>query len=52
MLYEVITDNSRQFRLQGSHKLQIRAELDDIEKRFVTIEDLLERLAVKDGQDA
>ena len=51
-LIRLVQDDSRQFRLQGSHKLQIRAELDDIEKRFVTIEDLLERLAVKDGQDA
>jgi transcription-repair coupling factor (superfamily II helicase) len=51
-LIRLVQDDSRQFRLQGSHKLQIRAELDDIEKRFVTIEDLLERLAVKDGKDA
>ena len=51
-LIRLVQDNSRGFRLQGSHKLQIRAELDDIEKRFVTIEDLLEALAVKDEQDA
>ena len=51
-LIRLVQDDSRRFRLQGSHKLQIRDELDDIEKRFVTIEDLLERLAVKDEQDA
>ncbi len=51
-LIRLVQDDSRQYRLQGSHRLQIRAELGDIEKRFVTIEDLLERLAVKDGQNA
>ena len=51
-LIRLVQDDSRRYRLQGSHKLQIRAELDDIERRFVTIEDLLERLAIKDGQDA
>ena len=51
-LIRLVQDDSRRFRLQGSHKLQIRAELDDIERRFVTIEDLLERLAIKDEQDA
>jgi transcription-repair coupling factor (superfamily II helicase) len=51
-LIRLVQDDSRRFRLQGSHKLQIHAELDDIEKRFVTIEDLLERLAVKDERDA
>ena len=50
-LIRLVQDDSQRCRLQGSHKLQIRDELGDIEKRFVTIEDLLERLAVKDEQD-
>jgi transcription-repair coupling factor (superfamily II helicase) len=51
-LIRLVQDDGPRFRLQGSHKLQIRAELGDIEKRFVTIEDLMERLAIKDEQDA
>ena len=51
-LIQLVQNDSRRYRLQGSHKLQIRDELRDIEKRFVTIEDLLERLAVKNEHDA
>jgi transcription-repair coupling factor (superfamily II helicase) len=51
-LIRLVQDDSRRYRLKGSHRLQIAAELGDIERRFVTIENLLERLAVKDEQNA
>ena len=46
-LVQLVQNDNRRYRLQGSHRLQIRDELDDVETRFRTIEDLLERLTVK-----
>ncbi len=46
-LIHLVQNNSRQYRLQGSHRLQITADLADVEKRFRTIEELLDRLTVK-----
>jgi len=51
-LIQLVQSESRNYRLQGSHRLQIREELDDIDKRFATIENLLDQLAVKEGSDA
>ena len=51
-LIQLVQSESRQFRLQGSHRLQFSKELGDIDKRFDTIENLLGRLAVKEGSDA
>jgi transcription-repair coupling factor (superfamily II helicase) len=51
-LIQLVQNDSRRFRLQGSHRLQISDDLGDIGKRFATIEDLLDRLAVKEGRDA
>jgi transcription-repair coupling factor (superfamily II helicase) len=51
-LIQLVQNDSRRFRLQGSHRLQVRDELGDLEKRFATIEKLLEKLAVKEGHDA
>jgi len=51
-LIQLVQSESQRYRLQGSHKLQIRDELGDLDKRFVTIENLLDRLAVKEGSDA
>lgn len=51
-LIQLVQNDSRRFRLQGSHRLQIKDELGDLEKRFVTIENLLARLMVKEGSDA
>lgn len=48
-LVQLVQNDSRRYRLQGSHRLQITAELDDIEKRFSAIEDLLQHLAVKNS---
>ena len=51
-LIQLVQNDSQRFRLQGSHRLQIRDKLADLEKRFATIENLLDRLAVKEGHDA
>jgi transcription-repair coupling factor (superfamily II helicase) len=48
-LVQLVQNDSRCYRLQGSHRLQITAELDDIEKRFRAVEDLLQHLAVKNS---
>jgi len=47
-LVQLVQNDSRRYRLQGSHRLQIRDDLSGIEKRFRTIEKLLQRLEVKD----
>ena len=47
-LVKLVQNDSRRFRLQGSNRLQIRDELGDLERRFATIEQLLEQLAIKD----
>ena len=49
-LVQLVQNESRNFRLQGSHRLQIRDDLSDIEKRFAAIENLLADLAVKDPE--
>jgi transcription-repair coupling factor (superfamily II helicase) len=49
-LVQLVQNDSRQYRLQGSHRLQISEDLTDIEKRFRTIENLLESLAVKNSE--
>ncbi len=46
-LVQLVQNDSRRYRLQGSHRLQIRDDLSDVEKRFKTIENLLAGLAVK-----
>ena len=51
-LIQLVQSESQNYRLQGSHRLQIREELDDIDKRFATIENLLDQLAVKEGSNA
>jgi len=49
-LVQLVQNESRNFRLQGSHRLQIRDDLSDIEKRFTAIENILADLAVKDPE--
>jgi len=51
-LIQLVQNDSQRYRLQGSHRLQIKDDLGDLEKRFVTIENLLGRLMVKEGSDA
>ncbi|MCO4812196.1 MAG: transcription-repair coupling factor [Gammaproteobacteria bacterium] len=51
-LIQLVQNDSNRYRLQGSHRLQIKDDLGDLEKRFVTIENLLTRLMVKEDSDA
>ncbi len=49
-LIQLVQNDSQHYRLQGSHRLQISDDLTDLEKRFRTIEDLMQRLTVKESQ--
>jgi transcription-repair coupling factor (superfamily II helicase) len=49
-LVQLVQNDSNTYRLQGSHRLQFRLDLSDLENRFATIEKLLGRLAVKDSK--
>jgi transcription-repair coupling factor (superfamily II helicase) len=51
-LIQLVQNDSRKYRLQGSHRLQVKDDLGNLEKRFVTIENLLGHLMVKEGSDA
>ncbi len=46
-LVQLVQNDSRRYRLQGSHRLQITDDLSDIDKRFRTIEKLLQTLTIK-----
>ncbi|MEL7186523.1 MAG: TRCF domain-containing protein, partial [Pseudomonadota bacterium] len=46
-LVQLVQNDGRRYRLQGSHRLQIKDDLVNLEKRFSAIEDLLQRLTVK-----
>jgi len=47
-LVQLVQNDSRTFKLQGSHRLQFRRDLSDIDKRFRNVEKLLDQLAVKE----
>ena len=49
-LVQLVQNDSKTYRLQGSHRLQIRADLSDLAIRFRTIEQLLENLAGKEQE--
>ena len=49
-LVQLVQNDSRHYRLQGSHRLQITDDLSDLEKRFKTIEDLMQRLTIQDSK--
>ena len=44
-LVQLVQNDSRQYRLQGSHRLQFTADLCDTEQRFRAVENLLAALA-------
>ncbi|HSM31011.1 MAG TPA: TRCF domain-containing protein, partial [Woeseiaceae bacterium] len=49
-LVKLVQNDSRSFRLQGSHRLSFRLDLADVEARFRAIEDLMGKLALdEDG---
>ena len=50
-LVKLVQNDSRRYRLQGSNRLQVKDDLGDVGRRFATIENLLELLAVKEGHD-
>ena len=47
-LVQLVQNNARRYRLQGSHRLQIRDDLGDLEDRFNAVENLLQHLAVQE----
>lgn len=47
-LVQLVQNDSRRYRLQGSHRLQITDDMSKLEKRFGTIETLMQALTVKD----
>ena len=47
-LVQLVQNDSRTFKLQGSHRLQFRQDMSDIETRFTSIEKLLGQLAVNE----
>lgn len=49
-LVQLVQNEGQRFRLQGSQRLQFSDDLSNIEKRFSTIEDLLQQLTAKDGK--
>ena len=48
-LVQIVQNDGKCYRLQGTHRLQFRMNLADIETRFITVEKLLAKLAVKDS---
>ena len=46
-LVQLVQNDGDTYRLQGSHRLRIKADLSVLDKRFKTIEKLLDRLAIK-----
>jgi len=48
-LVQLVQNDSQTFKLQGSHRLQFRQELGDIENRFRSIEKLLDQLTVRES---
>ena len=47
-LVQLVQNDNRTYKLQGSHRLQFRQDLTIIDQRFDAIEKLLEKLAVKE----
>ena len=47
-LVQLVQNDNHKYRLQGSHRLQIRDDLADLESRFRAVEQLLRQLAIKD----
>jgi len=47
-LVRLVQNDASTYRLQGSHRLQFRLDLRELESRFTAIEKLLDRLAVKE----
>jgi transcription-repair coupling factor (superfamily II helicase) len=50
-LVQLVQNDSRGYRLQGSHRLRFKQDLSILEQRFAEIEKLLGQLAVKDSME-
>ena len=46
-LVKLVQNDSRCYRLQGSHRLSFRLDLQDVEARFRAIENLMDRLTLQ-----
>lgn len=44
-LVQLVQNSAQTYKLQGSHRLQFRGDYDDLAKRFMAIDNLLQRLA-------
>ncbi len=44
-LVQLVQNSAQTYKLQGSHRLQFRGDYDDLAKRFLAVENLLQRLA-------
>jgi transcription-repair coupling factor (superfamily II helicase) len=51
-LVQLVQNEGRSYRLQGSHRLAFRLDLEDPDTRFAAIEALLERLASDQASDS
>ncbi|MDH3532670.1 MAG: helicase-related protein, partial [Gammaproteobacteria bacterium] len=49
-LVQLVQNDGRKYALQGSHRLQFRGDLTNLEHRFAAVEKLLHNLAVKEPQ--
>ncbi len=47
-LVRLVQNDSRKYRLQGSHRLQFRDDLSELESRYAAIEKLLRELAIQE----
>lgn len=50
-LVKLVQNSAQAYKLQGSHRLQFRGEFADVDQRFKEVENLLDRLAVKNEND-
>lgn len=46
-LVQLVQNDSQTYKLQGSHRLQFRRDLSDLESRFKAVEELLGQLTIK-----
>ena len=44
-------NDNRSYRLQGSHRLSFRLDLEDVEARFKAVEQLIDKLALPDDTE-
>jgi transcription-repair coupling factor (superfamily II helicase) len=50
-LVQLVQNDSRSYRLQGSHRLSFRLDLKDVEARFKAVEQLIDKLALPEDTE-